>query len=146
MAWAFVALGSNLGNRESNLALARERLAALPGNRIIAASSIEETDPLGGLAQPAYLNQMLLLETDLSPQALLEICRAIESAAGRVRHTRWESRTLDIDIVRYGDIVVDEPDLQVPHPGLEDREFWKREIAEIERSLTQRRGHVDYAG
>ncbi|HEV8123906.1 MAG TPA: 2-amino-4-hydroxy-6-hydroxymethyldihydropteridine diphosphokinase [Gemmatimonadales bacterium] len=134
MSRAYIALGSNLGNRAANLALARERLAALPGNRIAASSAIEETEPLGGMAQPAYLNQMLLLETDLSPRALLEICRAIELAAGRVRHTRWEPRTLDIDIVRYGDTVVDEPDLQVPHPGLRDREFWKREIAEIERS------------
>ena len=131
MSRAYVALGSNLGDRAANLALARERLAALPGNRIVTESSIEETVPLGGLSQPAYLNQMLLLETDLSPRALLEICRAIELAAGRVRHTRWEPRTLDIDIVRYGDMVVNEPDLQVPHPGLEDREFWIREIAEI---------------
>lgn len=135
----YLALGSNLGNREANLALARERLAALPGNRIVALSSIEVTEPLGGLEQPAYLNQMLLLETDLSPRALLEVCRAIETAAGRVRHTRWESRTLDIDIVRYGDHVVDEPDLQVPHPGLKDREFWIREIRDIETSLQLQR-------
>jgi 2-amino-4-hydroxy-6-hydroxymethyldihydropteridine diphosphokinase len=134
MSRAYLALGSNLGNRAANLALARERLAALPGNRIVASSSIEETEPLGGMAQPAYLNQMLLLETDLSPRALLEICRAIELAAGRVRHTRWEPRTLDIDIVQYGDTVVDEPDLQVPHPGLRDRDFWRREIGEIERA------------
>ena len=133
----FVALGSNLGNREANLALARERLSALPGNRIVAVSSIEETEPLGGMLQPAYLNQMVLLETDLSPRALLEVCRAIESAAGRVRHTRWEPRTLDIDIVRYGVLELDEPDLRIPHPGLGDREFWIREIAEIERSLVQ---------
>jgi 2-amino-4-hydroxy-6-hydroxymethyldihydropteridine diphosphokinase len=131
MSRAYVALGSNLGDRAVNLNLARERLAALPGSRILAASSIEETEPLGGMAQPAYLNQMLLLETDLSPRALLEVCRAIELAAGRVRHTRWEPRTLDIDIVQYGDTVVNEPDLQVPHPGLGDREFWIREIAEI---------------
>lgn len=134
MSRAYVALGSNLGNRAANLALARERLAALPGNRIDRASTIEETEPLGGMIQPAYLNQMLLLETDLSPRALLEVCRAIELAAGRVRHARWEPRTLDIDIVQYGDTTVDEPDLQVPHPGLRDREFWQREIAEIERA------------
>ena len=134
----YLALGSNLGDREANLALARERLGALPGNRIVATSSIEETEPLGRMVQPAYLNQMLLLETDLSPRALLEVCRAIELAAGRVRYTRWEPRTLDIDIVQYGDTIVDEPDLQVPHPGLADREFWKREIGEIERA------HVDY--
>ena len=85
------------------------------------------------------LNQMLLLETDLSPRALLEVCRAIELAAGRVRRTRWEPRTLDIDIVQYGDTVVNEPDLQVPHPGLRDREFWIREIREIEKALPLQR-------
>jgi 2-amino-4-hydroxy-6-hydroxymethyldihydropteridine diphosphokinase len=140
MSKVYLALGSNLGNREANLALARERLAALPGNHIVAASSVEETTPLGGREQPAYLNQMLLLETDLSPRALLEVCRAIELAAGRVRHTRWDSRTLDIDIVRYGDRVVNEPDLQVPHPGMKDREFWAREIAEIEKTLPLQHG------
>jgi 2-amino-4-hydroxy-6-hydroxymethyldihydropteridine diphosphokinase len=103
----------------------------MPGNHIVAESSIEETAPLGGMDQPAYLNQMLLLETELSPRALLEVCRAIEKAAGRVRHTKWDSRTLDVDIVEYGDLVVDEPDLQVPHPGLSNRDFWIREIAEI---------------
>jgi len=139
MSKAYIALGSNLGDRAAHLALARERLAALPGNRIVAASSIEETAPLGGMTQPAYLNQMLLLETDLSPRALLEVCRAIELAAGRVRRTRWEPRTLDIDIVQYGDTVVNEPDLQVPHPGLRDREFWIREIREIEKALPLQR-------
>jgi 2-amino-4-hydroxy-6-hydroxymethyldihydropteridine diphosphokinase len=135
---AFLALGSNLGNRHAHLALARERLAALPGNRILAVSTIEETAPLGGMTQPDYLNQMILLETDLSPRALLEVIRAIEAAAGRVRHTRWEPRTLDIDIVRFGSMVVDEPDLQIPHPGLRDRDFWIREIAEIEQVVQLR--------
>src|SRR5262245_56999606 len=131
----YLALGSNLGDRDANLALARERLAAMPGNHIVAASTIEETAPLGGMEQPDYLNQMLLLETELSPRALLELCRAIEQAADRVRHTKWEARTLDVDIVRYGELVVDEPDLQVPHPGLANRDFWQREVAEIENIL-----------
>lgn len=133
----YLALGSNLGDRAAHLALARERLAALPGNRLVAESSVEETAPLGGLDQPAYLNQMLLLETDLSPRALLSACRAIETAAGRERRERWGSRTLDIDIVRYGTLRLDDPDLTLPHPGLADREFWSREIAEIERHLAR---------
>ena len=144
----FVALGSNLGNRDANLALARERLAALPGNHIVAVSTIEETAPLGGREQPDYLNQMLLLDTDLSPRALLEVCLAIEQAAGRIRHNQWDSRTLDIDIVRFGKLRVDDPDLQIPHPGLTDRDFWKREIREIEAqlSLTERPDNVDFTG
>jgi 2-amino-4-hydroxy-6-hydroxymethyldihydropteridine diphosphokinase len=94
---------------------------------------VEETAPLGGRDQPAYLNQMLLLETVLPPPVLLDACRAIENAAGRVRRERWGSRILDIDIVRYGDLVVDEPGLTIPHPGLKDRDFWQREIQEIEQ-------------
>ena len=131
----YLALGTNLGDREMHLAFARNELGLLPTSLILAKSSVEETEPLGGKEQPPYLNQMLLLETGLPPRVLLDACRAIESAAGRVRHERWASRTLDIDIVRYGDITVNEPDLTIPHPGLKDRDFWQREIEEIERSL-----------
>jgi 2-amino-4-hydroxy-6-hydroxymethyldihydropteridine diphosphokinase len=131
----YLALGTNLGDREMNLAFARKELGLLPASLILAKSSVEETEPLGGKEQPPYLNQMLLLETGLPPRVLLDACRAIESAAGRVRHERWASRTLDIDIVRYGDLTVNEPDLAIPHPGLKDRDFWQREIEEIERSL-----------
>ncbi len=135
----YLALGSNLGERDKFLALARERLAALPDSRLLAASSIEETAPLEGRDQPPYLNQMLLLETALDPEALLEACRAIETAAGRVRHERWGSRTLDIDIVRFGEREMATGRLTIPHPGLAGRDFWRREIAEIERHLAETR-------
>jgi 2-amino-4-hydroxy-6-hydroxymethyldihydropteridine diphosphokinase len=131
----YLALGSNLGDREINLAFARSELALLPTSRILARSPVEETVPLGGRDQPPYLNQMLLIETGLPPRVLLDACRAIEDAAGRVRRERWESRTLDIDIVRYGDLTVNEPDLTIPHSGLKDRDFWQREIREIEQSM-----------
>ena len=121
---AFVALGSNLGDRAA--------LARLPGTRLVAASGVEETAPLGGKAQPAYLNQMVLLETRLDPRALLEACQAIERAEGRVRGERWGSRTLDLDIVRFGDRRVAEPDLIIPHPELDHRDFWQRELAELQ--------------
>jgi 2-amino-4-hydroxy-6-hydroxymethyldihydropteridine diphosphokinase len=137
---AYLALGSNLGDRSGFLSLARNALARLPGSRIVALSSVEETAPLGALDQPGYLNQMVLLETSLSPRALLNACRSVERAAGRDRTVRWGSRTLDIDIVRYGDEVVAEPDLVIPHPGLRDREFWKREIQEIDRVLAEQNG------
>lgn len=129
---AYLALGSNLGDREAHLRAAREAVAALPETRLLAASSIEETEPLGGMHQPPYLNQMLLIETALPPRALLEACQAIERRAGRVRGERWGARTLDVDIVRYGGRTVAEPDLVIPHPGLADREFWRRELAELE--------------
>jgi 2-amino-4-hydroxy-6-hydroxymethyldihydropteridine diphosphokinase len=127
----YVALGSNLGDRQGHLSLARDALALLPGTSVVAASRIEETAPLGGRTQPAYLNQMLLLSTTLAPHELLHAVQAIEEKAGRVRSGRWDSRTLDIDIVRYGNVVLTDPDLTLPHPGLADRDFWQREIAEL---------------
>ena len=98
----------------------------------MAASRIEETAPIGPVAQPPYLNQMVLLETSLTPAELLEHCLAIEAERGRTRRERWGPRTLDLDIVRYGDQTVRQPDLTIPHPELENRDFWQREIAELE--------------
>ena len=128
----FVALGSNLGARAGHLAHARKRLGELPDTRVVATSRIEETAPLGSVPQGPYLNQMVLLETRLSPSELLAHCRAIEAERGRVRRERWGPRTLDLDIVRYGARTVREPDLTIPHPELENRDFWQREIAELE--------------
>ena len=127
----YIALGSNLGDRGAHLAAARTALGALPGTRVVAASGIEETTPLGGKPQPAYLNQMVLLETSLDPHALLEACHAIEDAQGRVRAEHWGSRTIDLDIVRFGARRVSEPDLIIPHPELPHRDFWLRELAEL---------------
>ena len=128
----YVALGSNLGDRAGYLAAARVALGNLPGTRILRASGLDETEPLGDMDQPVYLNQMLLLETTMLPRDLMHAGQAIEEANGRVRLAHWGSRTLDIDIVRYGDLALAEPDLVLPHPGLALREFWRREIAEIE--------------
>jgi len=128
----FVALGSNVGDRAAHLAHARERLAALPGTHVTGMSRVEETAPLGPVAQGAYLNQMVLLETTLTPRALLAACRAIEAERGRERRERWGPRTLDLDIVRFGAREVHEAGLTIPHPELPRRDFWLREIAEIE--------------
>ena len=127
----FVALGSNLGDRAGHLRAAREALGALPGTRLVAASAIEETAPLGGMEQPPYLNQMVLLETDLEPRALLQACQTIERLEGRQRTERWGARTLDLDIVRFGNRQVKESDLIIPHPELPNRDFWRRELAEL---------------
>jgi 2-amino-4-hydroxy-6-hydroxymethyldihydropteridine diphosphokinase len=129
---AYVALGSNLGDRAAHLAAARDALGRLPGTTLVAASAVEETAPLGGMAQPAYLNQMVLLETRLTPRELLAACQAIEQAEGRVRAERWGARTLDLDIVRYGQRRVTESDLIIPHPELPNRDFWQRELAELQ--------------
>jgi 2-amino-4-hydroxy-6-hydroxymethyldihydropteridine diphosphokinase len=129
---AYIALGSNLGDRQEHLAAARAALAALPATRLVAASAVEETQPLAGMDQPPYLNQMVLLETSLQPRALLAACQAIERSRGRVRTEHWGARTLDLDIVRYGGRRIADPDLIIPHPELPNRDFWIRELAELE--------------
>jgi 2-amino-4-hydroxy-6-hydroxymethyldihydropteridine diphosphokinase len=130
---AYVALGSNLGEREARLAAARRGLAALPFTRLLGASRVEETPPLGRPHDPAYLNQMVALETGLAPEALLDACLELERAAGRVRRERWAPRTLDLDLVRYGTVESTRPELTLPHPGLADRDFWRRELDELHR-------------
>ena len=131
---AYVALGSNLGDRAAALQLARQQIAGLPGTVVRGASAIEETMPLRGLVQPAYLNQMIALDTTLAPKELLAACHRIEAEAGRTRTARWASRTLDIDIVSYGSIALDDPALVLPHPGLPDRDFWRRELDQLHRA------------
>ena len=128
----YVALGSNVGERAAHLAYAVGRLARLAETRVVAVSQIEETAPLGPIPQRPYLNQMVLLETGLAPAELLRECRAIETERGRERRVRWGPRTLDLDIVRFGDRTVRTPELAIPHPELPHREFWLREIAELE--------------
>jgi len=130
----YVALGSNLGDRAAHLKLARRSLAALPHTRVLAASGIEETVPLGPPPQGMYLNQMIALETTLAPFDFLDRLRAIEDRAGRVRvaRARWGPRTLDLDIVRFGKRAVADPGLTLPHPGLATRDFWRRELAELD--------------
>jgi 2-amino-4-hydroxy-6-hydroxymethyldihydropteridine diphosphokinase len=128
---AAIALGSNLGDRHEHLRSARAAIGALPGTRLLAATRVEETAPLGGMEQPAYLNQMLLVETTLAPLALLRALQAIESANGRERHGHWGARTLDLDIVRYDHLELTTTDLTLPHPGIATRDFWQRELAEL---------------
>jgi 2-amino-4-hydroxy-6-hydroxymethyldihydropteridine diphosphokinase len=128
----YVALGSNVGDREAHLAHARARLATLPRTRLVATSSVEETAPLGPIAQGAYLNQMALLETELTPADLLQQLHTMETERGRTRSVRWGPRTLDLDIVQFGERHVHEPNLIIPHPELPHRDFWLREIAELD--------------
>jgi 2-amino-4-hydroxy-6-hydroxymethyldihydropteridine diphosphokinase len=129
----YVALGSNVGDRAAHLAHARARLAGLPLTRLSAVSTVEETAPIGPIPQGPYLNQMALLETELAPAELLEHLHAIESERGRTRSVRWGPRTLDLDIVRFGDRQVREAGLTIPHPELQARDFWIREIAELDQ-------------
>src|SRR3989449_8312969 len=105
-----------MGDREAHLAHARARLAALPRTRWLKSSRVEETAPLGPVPQGPYLNQMVLLATELDPAELLAHLQAIERERGRVRGARWGPRTLDLDIVKFGDRVVRDPALTVAHP------------------------------
>ena len=138
----YVALGSNLGDRAAHLAYARNRLGTLPDTRVAASSRIEETAPIGPVPQGAFLNQMVLLETTLAPRDLLGHLHAIEAERGRERQAgvRWGPRTLDLDIIRWGQRRVHEPDLTIPHPELPHRDFWQREMAELDAAREPARG------
>jgi 2-amino-4-hydroxy-6-hydroxymethyldihydropteridine diphosphokinase len=128
---AYIALGSNLGAREEYLTNARILMHALPGSRILAESAIEETPPVGPGGQLNYLNQMVALETSLTPDALLEELQRIERLLGRLRGEKWGPRTIDLDIVRFGNQVVNSERLTIPHPQLSNRDFWQRELIEL---------------
>lgn len=128
---AYIALGSNVGDRQAYLARARAALASLPHSRVLAESSIEETAPIGVVDQPHFLNQMIALETTLSPHELLVLLQDVERREGRTRDVRWGPRTLDLDIVCFDRQTVREPGLHVPHDELPNRVFWQRELAEL---------------
>ena len=118
-----LSLGSNLGDRLELLQGAVDALTDTPDLQVLAVSPVYETDPVGGPAQPDYLNAVLVAEGPHSPRTLLERALAIENAFDRVRDVRWGPRTLDVDLVAVGDLVVDDPDLQVPHPRAGERAF-----------------------
>jgi 2-amino-4-hydroxy-6-hydroxymethyldihydropteridine diphosphokinase len=122
VARAFVGLGSNLGDRLQNLQ------ASLPlleerGIRILRSSRVYETDPVGGPPQPDYLNAVVEVETDRSARELLDACLEVEGALGRVRAERWGPRVIDLDILTFGSEVIDDPNLQLPHPRMHERGF-----------------------
>lgn len=127
---AHLLLGSNLGDRAAHLTGARQRLALSAGT-LVAESGLYETAAWGREDQPAFLNQALALRTWLRPSELLDACLAAEQAAGRERHERWGSRTLDVDILFYGAQISHSSSLVVPHPRLADRRFVLVPLAEI---------------
>ncbi len=129
---AFLGLGSNLGDRLTNLQRALELLAAQPGMRVVRSSRVYESDPVGGPPQDEYLNAVLEVETDLRPRDLLAACTAVEDVLGRVRTGRWGARTIDVDVLTYDDLEIDEPDLTVPHPRMHERGFVLVPFAELD--------------
>ncbi len=137
MARAFVGLGSNLGDPEELIRSALELLGAEAGIEVVGVSSLRETDPVGYEDQPRFLNGAAELATELPPQELLERLLAIERRLGRVRGEgpRFGPRTIDLDLLLYGQETVEEPGLTLPHPRLHERRFALEPLAELDPAL-----------
>ena len=131
MTLAFVAIGANLNDPQDQVRRAISALSALPGTSLLGSSSLYGSKPMGPQDQPDYINAVVEVQTSLSPQALLQKCREQETAAGRERPYRHAPRTLDIDILLYGDRCVNLPELTVPHPRMLQRAFVLVPLAEI---------------
>jgi len=128
---AYLALGSNLGDRLDTLRRAIDLLEARPGVEVVRSSRVYETEPVGP-PQPEYLNAVIEVRTDLEPRELLDACLAVEAELGRVRGERWGPRTLDVDLLTYDELTVDEPDLTIPHPRMHERGFVLVPLGELE--------------
>ena len=131
MTRAVVALGSNLDDPEAHVRRAFDEIAALPHTRLLARSSLHRTAPVGYAEQPDFVNACALVETALAPRALLAGLLAIEQRHGRVRGVPNGPRTLDLDIALYGEAVVDEPGLAIPHPRMHERDFVLAPLVEV---------------
>jgi 2-amino-4-hydroxy-6-hydroxymethyldihydropteridine diphosphokinase len=131
---AYVGIGANLGDREETVRRAVALLAEADGIEVVAVSTLRETEPWGPVAQPPFLNGAAALETRLGPEALLATLLAVEQALGRRRDetaVRWGPRTIDLDLLLFGDRTVDLPGLTVPHPRLHERRFALEPLAEL---------------
>ena len=135
MTVAYVGLGANIGPREVTLLRAVDLLAEADDVEVLAVSQLRETDPVGMVDQPGFLNGAARIDTSLPPRALLELLLRIEQSLGRVREERWGPRTVDLDLLVYGDLIVDEPGLRVPHPRLHERRFALEPLAELDPEL-----------
>lgn len=133
---AILALGSNLGESRDTLSLAVADLVDSPNVRLREVSPIVQTKAVGGPEQPDYLNMVIEIETDLGPYELLEHCQAVENRHHRVRTVRWGPRTLDVDIITYGDLVSDDERLTLPHPRAATRAFVLQPWAWMDGSAT----------
>jgi 2-amino-4-hydroxy-6-hydroxymethyldihydropteridine diphosphokinase len=123
MTRAYLALGSNLGDRAAYLQFAIDELAARDEVDVVAVSRVYETDPVGGPEQGAYLNAVIAVDTTLDPHALLHTAHDVEAAANRTRSVHWGPRTLDVDVLLYDDVHIDDAVLTVPHPRMWERDF-----------------------
>ena len=129
--FAALSLGGNMGDVRAAFRFALEKLALAEGVAVVATSSIYRTAPWGKTDQPDFLNMAALLRTQLAPRVLLDLCLSIERDHGRLRNELWGPRTLDIDVLTYGDAQISEPGLSIPHPRLHERVFALAPLAEI---------------
>jgi 2-amino-4-hydroxy-6-hydroxymethyldihydropteridine diphosphokinase len=133
---AFVGLGANIGDREATLRRAVELLEQAPGILGVVVSSVRETDPVGYLDQPRFLNAAAAVDTTLGPPALLDALLGVERTLGRTRDgPRFGPRTIDLDLLLYGNLELDEPGLEIPHPRLHERRFALEPLAELDPAL-----------
>lgn len=135
---AYLGIGSNLGDRLARLQAAVDGLAATPGVTVVAVSPVYETDPVGGPEQPDFQNAVVAIDTGLGVRDLLTVAQRLEEEARRVRRERWGPRTLDVDILFYGDVAVAEPDLVVPHPRWAERGFVCVPLADLGVAVPER--------
>ena len=119
----YIAIGSNLGDREKNISDAVHKMRDTQGIEVKKLSQIYEPEPVGGPKQPDFLNAVMHIETTLEPRELLLAVQDIENQLGRTRTIKYGPRTIDLDILIYGDKKIDEPDLKIPHPKMNEREF-----------------------
>ncbi len=130
----YIGIGSNLGDRQKNIDIAIQRLRETDAIEVSKVSSIYETEPVDGPGQSKYLNGVLEIETGLTARQLLNVLQDIESQLGRKRTVKNGPRTIDLDILTYGDQNIDEPGLNVPHPRMAEREFVQRPLRELMRN------------
>lgn len=135
MTTVYIALGANLGNPQQTLRDALHTLAALPQLNHLRASSLYSSSPMGPVEQPDYVNAVACADTELSPIALLDLLQSIELQFGRQRLQHWGPRTLDLDILLYGQQTINEPRLTIPHPGLAERDFVIVPLSEVSPDL-----------
>ena len=134
MSFAYIALGSNLGDKEKNLRRAL-LLLTQQGVEVVRVSSFLSTEPYGVTDQPQFLNAVACVRTRLAPLALLDVLLATELAMGRVRLRHWGERNIDLDLLLYEDVVLDMPRLRLPHPDMQNRDFVLLPLAEIAPEL-----------
>lgn len=132
---AYIGLGSNLGDREGQIRAALEAIADLPDTDLVRVSSLYDTEPAGEVDQPNFLNAAALVDTELEPRQLLWNLLLIEKRLGRVRTQPWGPRTIDLDLLLFGDEIIEEDDLRVPHPEIIRRSFVLVPLVELDPRL-----------